>query len=402
MKILMLGWELPPHNSGGMGVACFELCKALAKRKVDIDFLIPFEGDYDDSFMKIRTAFPIHFNETEDHYSTYDGYKFLRKDGHVEWYDVHGHQQIYEMAAAQLAEVLDFDIIHAHDWLTCRAAIRAKEVSGKPLFVQFHSVESDRAGGNGGNPYIREIEEIAVNLADRVIAVSQKTKDKIVAEYGVPANKVEVVHNSINASEFIIEDYTKNSYAYLSKMQEQGYRVVVNVGRLTIQKGLPNLLRAAREVINRCPKTIFLFVGVGEMYYELIDLAASLGISKNVVFTGYERGKHWRDSYKIGNLFVMPSVSEPFGLTALEAAGYHTPTLNSKQSGVTEVFLNCLKVDYWDINEMANQICAVVKNDTLGCELAKNAYNELQTFCWTKSAEKLIDIYNRHMEMAQA
>ena len=148
-------------------------------------------------------------------------------------------------------------------------------------------------------------------------------------------------------------------------MKIQGYRVVVNVGRLTVQKGLPNLLRAAKEVVERVPKTLFLIVGSGEQYYELIDLAAELGIGPNVFFTDFQRGKTWRDAFAIGDLFVMPSVSEPFGLTPLEAIGYGTPSLVSRQSGISEVFHNCLKIDFWDINEMANQIAAVMQSDEL-------------------------------------
>ena len=179
-------------------------------------------------------------------------------------------------------------------------------------------------------------------------------------------------------------------------LKGQGYRIVSCVSRLTTQKNLPNLLRAAKEVVARVPRTIFLIVGSGEQYHELIALAADLGISKNVVFTGFQRGKIWRDSYAIGDLFVMPSISEPFGLTALEAISYGSPVLISNQSGVAEVIRNALKVDFWDIAAMADKIVAVMQNDSLRDTLYQNAFTEYEQLHWGTSADKLLSIYDRH------
>jgi glycosyltransferase involved in cell wall biosynthesis len=218
-------------------------------------------------------------------------------------------------------------------------------------------------------------------------------------DYDIPADKIEVVHNSMDISEVAQLDPT-NAYHYLARMKQQGYRVVVNIGRLTLQKNLPNLLRAAQLVVQKAPKTMFLIVGTGEQDRELLELAAQLGISKNVIFTGFLRGKQWRDAYAIGDLFVMPSISEPFGLTPLEAIGYGTPALISKQSGVSEVLTNCLKVDYWDLNEMANQIVAVVQNDALRDELYVNARKEYDRLSWDHSADKLMGLYHHHREVA--
>ena len=173
--------------------------------------------------------------------------------------------------------------------------------------------------------------------------------------------------------------------------------MVSTVGRLTIQKGLSNLLQAAHEVINREPKTLFLIVGSGEQYFELIELAAKLGIARNVIFTGFQRGKTWRDSYAIADLLVMPSVSESFGITTLEAIGFGAPTLISKQSGVSEVLTNSLKVDFWDTAEMANQITAIIQNDTLRDNLHANAYNELSRMSWDIAADKLVNVYKQHV-----
>lgn len=401
MKILMLGWELPPHNSGGLGVACYQLCNALADRDIDIEFVLPYHADHDADFMTVTAARPVGVTEIVKTSGAYDSYKYRYEDGHEEWHDIYTQQAQYERAVARLAYDKQFDIVHAHDWLTFRAALRLKELTDCPVILHVHSVESDRAGGNRGNPLVHEIEETAFYLADHIIAVSELTKRAIVRDYGVPADNISVVHNSIDTSVLAPVD-PHNVYEYLVRLKQQDYRVVANVGRLTVQKGLPNLLRAAQKVIAHAPKTIFLIVGTGEQYHELIELAAELGIGRNVIFTGFLRGKAWRDAFAIADLFVMPSVSEPFGLTPLEATSYGTPSLVSKQAGVSEVLRNCLKVDSWDIDEMANQIVAVVQNDALRRELTANAYRELSGISWKHSAQKVHDIYHRHVAAGAA
>src|SRR5690242_9232267 len=263
MKILMLGWELPPHNSGGLGVACLQLCRSLSKRSgVDIEFIVPYRAEHNIDFMTVTAATPQGIASIVRSGIAYDSFRYIREDGSEEWLSIHDQQELYEHAVASMIDGREFDIIHAHDWLTARAAMRAKEKRGCPMILHMHSIESDRAGGQGGNPLVREIEETAVHMADRVIAVSEHTKNCIIRDYGVPADKVEVVHNSIDLDNFVPLDQD-NSYRYLEKMREQGYRVVVNVGRLTVMKGLPNLLRAAKEVVYRAPKTLFLIVGSG-------------------------------------------------------------------------------------------------------------------------------------------
>ncbi len=209
----------------------------------------------------------------------------------------------------------------------------------------------------------------------------------------------DVIHNSIS-DDMLVPHSGDNAYTYLAAMKEQGYRVVASIGRLTIQKGLPNLIRAFKHVVDRNSKTLLLVVGSGEQYYELLELAAELGISKNVVFTEFQRGKTYRDAYSIADLFVMPSVSEPFGLTPLEAVGYGTPALISNQSGVSEIMSNCLKVDYWDVDEMANQITAVVQNDVLRDELHANSLKEYNRLSWTNAADQLFDMYAHHKQKA--
>lgn len=404
MKVLMLGWEgPPPHHNGGLGVVCYQLCKALANRGADIDFILPYTAQYEVGFMRYKSVHPQDIRTLLRAGIVYDSAKYITKTGKTGYMSLFEQVAMYEHAIDGIVDEIEFDVIHAHDWLTCRAALRAQELSGKPLMVHFHSIESDRAGGKhfAGNPLVREIENLAVHMADKVIAVSEFTKQGIMREYKVPGDKIEVVHNSMDVGELPpLDEHT--SYPYIMKMKAQGYRVVVYVGRVTVQKGLTNLLRAAKEVVARAPKTLFLIVGSGEQDREMLELAAAEGIAQNVIFTGFLRGKQWRDAFGTGDLFVMPSISEPFGITPLEAIGYGTPPLISKQSGLAEVLQNALKVDFWDIDEMANKIHAVVTNDALRDTLQEAAYREFEKMHWGPAAEKLMNLYAHPREAVAA
>ncbi len=397
MKILMLGWELPPYNAGGLGVVCYQLCQALARRGADIEFIVPYTTEHDISFMRVTPASPQGVREIVSSGIAYDSYKYVFGDGHEERVDIFGQQAMYETAVAELVaeRAQEFSVIHAHDWLTFRAALRVREESGKPLILHVHSIERDRAGGELGNPLVREIEATAFALADRIIAVSEYTRRMIAADYDIPLEKIAVVHNSIDAADVAPLD-SQNAYAYLSAMKRKGYKVVVNVGRLTVQKGLPHLLHAAHEVIARAPKTLFLIVGSGEQYAELVRLSAELGLSQHVIFVEFQRGKRWRDAFAIGDLFVMPSISEPFGLTALEAIGFGAPVLISRQSGVAELIKNSLQVDFWDTASMANQIVAIVQNPSLQHELYLNSRREFDRLTWDDSARTLLNVFEKH------
>jgi glycogen(starch) synthase len=400
MKVLMLGWELPPHNSGGLGVACLQLSKALANSGADIDFILPYSSPEKYEFMKVTSVQPKNVKSISKLYA-YDSFKYTLHDGSEVGVSVADQQHAYEIAVGQILSEKEFDVIHAHDWLTFRAGLRAKQQTGKPLIAHVHSIERDRAGGKFGNPLVREIENMAFLMADHIIAVSGRVKKMIAEEYSIPEDKIEVVHNSIDQS-FLAPLDADNAYAYLEHMKQHGWKVVVNIGRLTIQKGLPHFLRAAGQVAQHVPKTLFLIVGDGEQRNELIELAAEQGIADRVIFAGFQRGKNWRDAYAIGDLFVMPSVSEPFGLTPLESVAYGTPALISKQSGISEVLQNCLKVDFWDEDEMANQIVGLLRSDALRDELHRNAYKEYDRMSWGKAADQLMDIYRAHTERAFA
>ena len=388
----MLGWELPPHNSGGLGVACFQLCKSLAKNNVDIEFVLPYKTDQENDFMKIHSTTPMNYTKLKHHLNVYDGANYLSTHA------VTSEQLNYENYVASKAQENEYDIIHAHDWLTFRAAMKAKQATNLPLIAHVHSIESDRSGGESGNPMIRDIERLGLMMADKVIAVSQMTKESISREYDIPLEKISVVHNSIDVDE-LGELHNDNVYEYIELLKSNGYKVVTNVGRLTIQKNITGLLYAAKDVISVLPKTIFLIVGDGDQYHELIALSAELGILNDVIFAGFQRGKQWRDAFAIADLFVMPSVSEPFGITPLEAINYGTPSLISYQSGVSEIYKNCLKVDFWDKKEMANKIIGFLRNDSLARTMTETAADEIMTMNWDNSAKATIKEYEKHKKV---
>lgn len=394
----MLGWELPPHHSGGLGVACYEMCREISATGIDIEFVLPYTADHDIDFMDITPAHHQSVNEVKFAGGVYTPEYFSKTDVmvHRQELDLRLQHDLYAHNVAKLVEYMEFDVIHAHDWLTFRAGLLAKKATGKPLIAHVHATQHDQSGGGYGNPEAREIEYTGLMEADKVFAVSQYTKDILVSEYGIPADKISVVHNSMDVSEQIEE--THNLHRYLELMQSRGYKVVVNIGRKTLQKGLTHMLETAKKVVDRNSKVLFLIAGGGEQEEELLRMAADLGISQNVIFEGWISGKQLRDSFRIGDVFLMPSVSEPFGLVALEAIGYGTPVIISKQSGVAEVLQNCLKADFWDTDRMADLILNVVKSDSLRNELWRNSFEEYRNQSWKRSAEQMHNHYHELRE----
>lgn len=407
---MMLGWELPPHYVGGMGVVCYSLCQHLARSGADIEFILPFEADYSQiDFMKVNPEYvgtdeskEISYIDLERVNATAYG-KFDISTDRAEQMNiipVDKINSIFLQKVKRAAVLGEFDVIHAHDWLTLRGAMLAKKLTNLPLIVHIHATEFDRSGASGdsefGNEMIHQIEYEGMMMADKVIAVSQWTKDLIVRRYGIPAEKIEVVHNSIDLDSPYIKatEESANIYHYLYEMQKRGYRVVINAGRQSIQKGLPNMLEAAKLALEKNPKILFVFAGSGDMHYELIERAAYLGISRNVIFTGFVAGKKLRDLFLIADLFVMPSVSEPFGSTPLESIGLGTPVLISNQSGVGEILKTALKVDFWDTQALADRMVGITKNDSLRDEMAAQGYQEFASHSWAHSAQKTLHAYN--------
>ena len=288
------------------------------------------------------------------------------------------------------------DVVHAHDWLTYEAGVIAKKEFGIPLIAHVHATEFDRAGMQNGNPLIHEIEYEGLMMADRIIAVSETTKRVIYEKYHIPLSKIDVVYNSLD-QEYDQQSYhfDEKTYNYIKSMQKKGYTVVATVGRFTIQKGLPNLMRAAALSISKNPKLLFIFAGDGEERNKLIQMSADLGISKNVLFTGFVRGKHLRDVYSLADIFVMSSVSEPFGLTALEAAHHNDALILTKQSGVSEIIWSAMKYDFWDEEKLANEILAISKDEPLKETLKQNIKDEYRKISWDQIAQKCLKIYNK-------
>lgn len=396
----MLGWELPPHNSGGLGVACLNLSKALAKQGADIDFVVPYASEHEEiKFMNVLSATkldPIYRYGVGAYDSQYIEDIIIPKIDEEKLVSIRDVQRQYCDFVQKYLMEFKPDVVHAHDWLTYEAGILAKKNFGIPLVAHVHATEYDRSGSDGGNPVVHAIEYEGLMMADRIIAVSQATKNIIHEKYNIPLDKIDVAYNSLG-DDFVHGDYSYNrdNYRYLEEMKEQGYTIVSTVGRFTVQKGLWHMMRAAAKAISKNPKLIFVFAGDGEQRNELIHLAADLGIASNVIFTGFIRGKQLRDIYTISDIFVMSSVSEPFGLTALEAAHHGNVLVLTKQSGVAEVIRSAMTYDFWDEQKLADEIIAVSESQGLTKILKKDVKKEYRKISWDDVAKKCLDVYNK-------
>lgn len=393
----MLGWELPPHNSGGLGVACYHLSKALALEGTSIDFVVPYAAEHDDiDFMTIHSATklsPLHKFGMGAYDSSFLTDVVDRSNGGIAT-TIREIQRQYVKFTEDLVSQRSFDAIHAHDWLTMEAGIRAKQLTDKPLIVHVHATEFDRAGGHSGNPIVHEIEYQGLIMADRIFAVSEATKQIIVEKYRIPADKIEVVYNAIDVSSFDdTYQYDQRTYQYLEGLKAEGYTVVSAITRLTIQKGLGNLVRAIAMAAEKYDRLALLLAGDGEQRDELIRLAADLGIADKVFFTGFVRGKQWRDAYSVSDVFVLSSISEPFGLTALEAAHHDTALIITKQSGVGEVLNSIFRYDFWDVNRLADQIVGIATSPALKDALRVNVRREYTRISWQDVARQCVNSY---------
>ena len=396
MKILMLGWELPPHNSGGLGVACFYMARALAKNDADIDFVVPYKNKHTEiKFMKVLNA--TNFSEIHKFGAgAYDSPRWTRSSHNVSKFlpDIRSIQAEYcNFIREYLANPKNKpDVIHAHDWLTMEAGMLAKELTGAPLITHIHATEFDRSGGNSGNQKIHDIEYAGICASDKVFAVSKNTRNVIIEKYQIQPEKVEVVYNAIEASTLANpKDYNERNYRYLEYLKSQGYTVVMTLTRFTIQKGLTFLMQAISEAVSKNPKIALLLVGDGEQRNELIKMASDFQISNKIFFTGFLRGDKWRDAYGVADVFVMSSVNEPFGLTALEAAHFNNALIISKQSGVGEVLQNILRYDFWDTKKLASQIYEVSTNKELLQNLKNGVRKEYDRISWSDIAEQIME-----------
>ena len=423
----MFGWEFPPHIAGGLGTACYGMTRGLARNDVDVTFVMPHaSGDEDRRFVDVVNASDveavygsacggaddimekisfIHIDSNMVPYISPEEYRsyhdeFVKK-GRKVWetndlwsqrytfsgkYGANLMEEVarYAVVAAQVARDLEgkFDVIHAHDWLTYFAGIAAKRVSGKPLVVHMHATEYDRSGENI-NTQTYSIERAGMHAADKVIAVSNLTRKIIIEKYGVPADKVVTVHNAVRFAE-------KNDEA-----PERGVddKIVTFLGRITYQKGPDYFVEAAAKVLKRVPNVRFVIAGSGDMMNHVIRRVARLGIADRFHFTGFLRGDDVHRMFRLSDVYIMPSVSEPFGISPLEAMRSNVPVIISKQSGVAEVLDYAVKVDYWDVDAMADAIYGLITYPALSGMFAKKGLEEVTGLKWNNAAAKIKKIY---------
>lgn len=394
LRVLMFGWEFPPRSSGGLGVACFGLTRALTQEGVKVRFVLPKHMDpevtfMDFSFADIPDVIATGVNSLLYPYVTEGSYlsSYYAVGGSIYGSSLFEEVLLYASKAEEIARTSSFDIIHAHDWLSFLAGLEAKRVSGKPLVVHVHATEFDRSGGNSANPRVYEIEKKGMQGADKVVAVSLWTKQVIIEKYGITPEKIEVVHNGVEAKDF------RALPSDLIALKHAGKKIVLFHGRITLQKGPDYFIRTAKRVLEYYPDALFIVSGIGDMLPQMIRETVRLGISDKVFFVG----ALWDDErdrvYQAADVVLMPSVSEPFGIVPLEALTNGAPVLISKQSGVAEVLSHALKSDFWDIDEMANKIVVMLRNDSLQATLRKNGGKEVETITWSKAAQKLLGVY---------
>jgi len=447
MRVFMLGWEFPPHISGGLGTACYGLTKGLDEVGVEVCFVLPtsvpvaarthvsLRSPADlppDVEVDIETQLTVsrEFEHLELHriaallqpYGTPASHEeVLRelrlhqietpvsskarvpgqaaspegrasqvpsgtfKPGAGAQYDGDLFSQVYRYArlAVELARREHFDVVHAHDWMTYPAGLAVAAATGKPLVVHVHSTEFDRSGQNV-NQRIYDLERMGMHGASRVVCVSYLTRNIVVRHYGVPAERTLVIHNAVNLPE---------GSTLQMRPIGRNEKIVLFLGRVTMQKGPEYFLRAAKKVVEKYKNVRFIMAGSGDMIIRCVEEVAQLGIGRYVTFTGFLRGPDVDKVFSMADLYVMPSVSEPFGIAPLEALSHNVPVIISKQSGVSEVLTHVLKVDFWDIDEMANKILAVLRHKPLQKTLRQHGLIELRKLSWRDSAEKLQALY---------
>lgn len=397
----MLGWELPPHKSYGLGVACYHIAKALASHGAQINFVVPYTADHPGiDFMTIHGATKL---KPLDQYgfSPYDGVeKTFKTGGEIGsggYCDIREVQQNYIRFVEYLVTDVKPDVIHVHDWLTMEAGARAKQLTGAPLVVHVHATEYDRSGGNYGNPLVHAIEYQGLMMADKIIAVSNYTKQIIMQEYGILSDKIEVVYHALDTAKLDDSNYhySGSTYKYLSTLKKEGFTVVSYVGRLTLQKGLTFFLKSAAKAVQKYDKFAFLIAGDGEQRDELIRLATDLGIVDKIFFTGFINGQAWRDAFNVSDIFVMSSISEPFGLTALEAAYHNNAIIVTKQSGVGEILDSVFRYDFWDEDALADELVGLATSPTLLNTMKQDVKKEYSNISWDEVAATLMRIYDK-------
>ncbi len=440
MKVFMLGWEFPPYISGGLGTACYGLTRGLDEAGVEVAFVLPMalpqevtshvslhspstlarrragqpkrgrrRPEFEHLSMHVLPAALQAYATPASYQQTLERLRKLQESGkgrigellaslaavplerlvgpgpgHYGG-DLMAQVRRYASLTVELARDERFDVIHGHDWMTFPAALAVAAHSGKPLVVHVHSTEFDRSGENV-NQEVYDIERAGMHGADRVICVSFLTRGIVLSRYGVPPEKVEVVYNAV-------EPPAGQRLAMRPIARDE--KIVLFLGRITMQKGPEYFLLAAKKVLEKFKKVRFVLAGSGDQFGRAIELAAALGIGRHITFTGFLRGDDVARVFQMADLYVMPSVSEPFGIAPLEALSHNVPVIISKQSGVSEVLTHVLKVDFWDVDEMANKILAILRHPPLQRVLRQQGQIELQKLSWRDSAERCKAIYEQ-------
>lgn len=397
MKVLTFGWDYPPETTGGLGIACQGLTRELAHEGVEVIFVLPrtMRAQGNARFIFADVEKMVRTREVSSGLVPYKGSQTM-----VDVFDATGRRVIYSRTilqevhafahkAAQIAREEEFDLIHAHDWTSYLAGIAAKKASGKPLIVHVHATAFDQAASDNVDPEVYKIEKEAFEYADCIVTVSNFTKQVLVQKHAVPEEKIDVVHNGCDTS-----DPVRHMPA-LSELRAQGKKIVLYHGRITIQKGVDYFVDAARRVVDVDPNVVFVISGNGDMMAQIMNRVGALGLSNNVIFAGALWYEERDRMYQSVDLVVMPSVSEPFGLVPLEAIQHGTPSLISKQSGVSEVITHVLKVDFWDVEEMANKILATLRYPVMREQLAREGRQELHKLSWKHAALKVLSLYRR-------
>ena len=419
----MFGWEFPPHITGGLGTASFGLTKAMMKQGLEILFVVPKAyGDENQEAVRIVSCEEMEVDINNPIYAQYRNQisyitidsKLIPYQTEDEYYRMMNsseeglleHQSLYSkkynfsggygrnlyeeveryaLVAATIAEKYDFDVIHAHDWLTYKAGVEARRVSGKPLFIHVHATEFDRSGEDNLNPHVYGVEKYGMDQADHIFTVSNLTKDIVTKKYGQSPNKITTVHNGVEVN--------WRDLAVLEKTIPE--KIVTFLGRVTFQKGPGYFVDAAYKVLQKDPNVRFVMAGSGDMLNDMVSKAAQMGIADKFHFTGFLKGEDVDRMFSMSDVYVMPSVSEPFGISPLEAMQSGVPVIISKQSGVSEVLEYAIKVDFWDVDAMADAIYGLLHYPSLEKTLKKYGEKEAYSIQWDKAAEIIKIEYNK-------
>jgi len=424
MRVLMFGWEFPPHISGGLGTACYGLTNGLSYfSDMDILFVVPKAfGDEDQSKLRLIGANDIILSEQNVHYrdlmekirfmevnsniipytdpeeyfklqeqdkSGQKQFVHARFSGKLEFtggYGANLYQEIanYAAVANDIAATEDFDVIHSHDWLTYPAGMAAKQVSGKPLVVHVHATDFDRSGGNV-NPGVYKMEKSGMEAADKVITVSNLTRNTVIHNYGIDADKVVTVYNAV-------DPVVQQENIVVKKGFDE--KIVTFLGRITLQKGPEYFIEVAKKVLQKMDNVRFVMAGSGDMMIKMIWHATHLRIMDKFHFTGFLRGDDVYRMFSLTDVYVMPSVSEPFGISPLEAMQSNVPVIISHQSGVAEILKHAVKVDFWDIDAMADAIYGILNYEALSKTFKKYGKEEVENLKWENSARKVREVYS--------